>query len=171
MAQATQADIQALTTAVAALTGAFGGPNWVNVQNAMTNLSNTVTANNNALQNRGNQAAQVPTFYGGNQDPISWLNEFNLTSAANGWNDARKIQIVPAYLKGAAAVWYQTVAGNPINVWDGTANPNVFEHVFTQQFCTRLLLSYGQQNLTNVNNILTKRWTNMLRPYRSSING
>ena len=84
MAQATQADIQALTTAVAALTGAFGGPNWVNVQNAMTNLSNTVTANNNALQNRGNQAAQVPVFYGGNQDPISWLNEFNLTSAANG---------------------------------------------------------------------------------------
>jgi len=90
MAQATQDDIHALTNAVTALTGAFGRPNWVNMQNAITNLSNTVTANNNALQNRGNQAAQIPTFYGGNQDPISWLNKFNLTSAANGWNDARK---------------------------------------------------------------------------------
>ena len=71
MAQATQDDIHALTNAVAALTGAFGGPNWINVQNAMTNLSNTVMANNNALQNRENQAAQVLTFYGENQDPIS----------------------------------------------------------------------------------------------------
>src|SRR5438045_9365175 len=109
MAQATQDDIHALTNAVAALTGVFEGPNWVNVQNAMTNLSNTVTANNNALRNRGNQAAQVQTFYGGNQDLISWLNEFNLTSAANGWNDARQIQIVTAYLKHAAAIWNQTI--------------------------------------------------------------
>jgi len=44
MAQANQADIHALTNAVAALTGAFGGPNWINVQNAVTNLNNTVNA-------------------------------------------------------------------------------------------------------------------------------
>jgi len=68
MAQATQDDIHALTNAVVALTGAFGGANWVNVQNAMTKLSNTVMANNNALQNRENQGAQCPTFYRGNQD-------------------------------------------------------------------------------------------------------
>src|SRR6266480_2256444 len=92
MAQANQADIHALTNAVAALTGAFGGPNWINVQNAVTNLNNTVNANNNALQNRGNHAAQIPTFYGGNQDPISWLNEFNLAGAANGWGNARNLQ-------------------------------------------------------------------------------
>lgn len=48
---ASQADIQALTTAVRALTGQFGAPNWGNVQNAVNNLNATVTANNNALQN------------------------------------------------------------------------------------------------------------------------
>jgi hypothetical protein len=64
----------------------------------MNNLNATLAANNNVLQNRGTHAAQVPTFYGGNQDPIAWLNEFNLASAANEWNNARKLQIVPAYL-------------------------------------------------------------------------
>ena len=146
MAAANQADIQALTVAVNTLTGAFG-PNWVNVQNAMTNLNNTVTANNTALRNRGNQAAQVPTFYGGTQDPISWLNEFNLASAANGWNNARKVQVVPAYLKGAAAVWYQTVAPNPINAWAGAANVNNFEHVFRQRFRTPSLVELWSTEL------------------------
>ena len=84
-----------LTNAIGA-----GGVNWANVNNAVNNLNATMAANNNAMQNRGNQAAQIPTFYGGNQDPIAWLNEFNLACAANGWNNARKIQIVPAYLKG-----------------------------------------------------------------------
>src|SRR4051794_14794799 len=147
MAAANQADVQALTAAVNALTGAFGASNWVNVQNAVANLTNTVTANNNALQNRGNQAAQIPIFYGGNQDPISWLNEFNLACAANGWNNARKIQIVPAYLKGAAAVWYQTVVGNPINAWDGAQNINTFEHVFRQRFRTPALVELWSTEL------------------------
>ncbi|PKK58650.1 hypothetical protein RhiirC2_795983 [Rhizophagus irregularis] len=90
-----------------------GGNNWANVNNAVNTLNATLTANNNALQTHGTQAAQIPTFYGGNQDPITWLNEFNLSCAANRWNNARKLQIVLVYLKGAAAVWYQTVARNP----------------------------------------------------------
>ncbi|PKY60255.1 hypothetical protein RhiirA4_483758, partial [Rhizophagus irregularis] len=123
-----------------------GGNNWANVNNAVNTLNATLTANNNALQTRGTQAAQIPTFYGGNQDPIAWLNEFNLACAANGWNNAQKLQIVPAYLKGAAAVWYQTVAGNPINAWDGAANNNTFEHVFKQRFRTPALELYQRIN-------------------------
>ncbi|CAB4392219.1 unnamed protein product [Rhizophagus irregularis] len=125
-----------LLNALNNLTNALGagGNNWANVNNAVNALNATLTANNNAMQNCGTQAAQVPTFYGGNQDPIAWLNEFNLACAANGWNNARKLQIVPAYLKGAATVWYQTVIGNPINAWDGAANNNTFEHVFKQRF-------------------------------------
>ena len=45
------ADIQALTTAVQNLTGQFGAPNWVNVQNAINMLNATVTARNNANAN------------------------------------------------------------------------------------------------------------------------
>jgi len=70
-----------------------------------------------------------------------------LASAANGWNNARKIQIVPAYLKGAAAVWYQTVVGNPINAWDGAMNNNTFEHVFKQRFRTPALVELWSTEL------------------------
>jgi hypothetical protein len=146
-AAANRADIQALTAAVTALTGAFGAPNWVNVQNAVTNLNNAINTNNNALQNRGAQAAQIPSFYGGNQDPIAWLNEFNLACTANGWNAARKVQVVPAYLKGAAATWYQTVIGNPINAWNAAANNNNFEHVFRQRFRTPALVELWSTEL------------------------
>ena len=50
-AQAT--DIQALTAVVQALTGQFRAPNWVNVQNAVNALNASITANNNAVANRG----------------------------------------------------------------------------------------------------------------------
>ncbi|CAB4429356.1 unnamed protein product [Rhizophagus irregularis] len=101
-----------LLNALNNLTNALGagGNNWANVNNAVNALNATLTANNNAMHNRGTQAAQVPTFYGGNQDPIAWLNEFNLACAANRWNNVRKLQVVPAYLKGAAAVWFRTPA-------------------------------------------------------------
>ncbi|PKY56049.1 hypothetical protein RhiirA4_476039 [Rhizophagus irregularis] len=100
--QVNQADIQALTAAVQALTGQMLAPN--NLRNAMNTLNATVAANNNVLQNRNHNVTQVPSFSGGNQDPITWLNEFNATATANGWNIAWKLQIVPAYLKGPAAV-------------------------------------------------------------------
>ncbi|PKY32349.1 hypothetical protein RhiirB3_450473 [Rhizophagus irregularis] len=135
-------NLNILLNALNNLTNALGagGNNWANVNNAVNMLNATLVANNNALQTRGTQAAQILTFYGGNQDPIAWLNEFNLSCVANGWNNARKLQIVLAYLKGAAAVWYQTVAGNPINAWDGAANNNTFEHVFKQHFRTPALV-------------------------------
>jgi len=46
-----------------------------------------ITANNNAVHNQGNNAVQVPTFYGGSQDPITYMasvNELNLACTANG---------------------------------------------------------------------------------------
>ena len=138
-----------LLNALNNLTNALGagGNNMANVNNALNNLNATVAANNNAMQNRGFQAATVPSFYGGNQDPITWLNEFNHACAANGWNAARKLQVVPAYLKGTAAIWWQTVVNNPINAWDGIANNNTFEHVFLQQFRTPALVEMWSTKL------------------------
>lgn len=54
--------------------------------------------------------------------------------AANGWNAAQKLQVVPTYLKEVAATWWQTVVNNPINAWDGAVKNNTFEHIFCQQF-------------------------------------
>ncbi|CAG8732477.1 20124_t:CDS:2, partial [Rhizophagus irregularis] len=136
--QVNQADIQALTAAVQALTGQMLAPN--NLGNAMNTLNATVAVNNNALQNRNHNVVQVPTFNGGNQDPITWLNEFNATATANGWNDARKLQVVPAYLKGPAAVWYQAAVLAPINAWAAAANANNFQHAFLTQFRTAAMV-------------------------------
>ncbi|CAB4475694.1 unnamed protein product [Rhizophagus irregularis] len=147
--QVNQADIQALTAAVQALTGQMLAPN--NLGNAMNMLNATVAANNNALQNRNHNVAQVPTFNGGNQDPITWLNEFNATATANGWNDARKLQVVPAYLKGPAAVWYQAAVLAPINAWAAAANVNNFEHAFLTRFRTAaMLLNYAGQTTSEI---------------------
>ncbi|GET53772.1 hypothetical protein GLOIN_2v1869520 [Rhizophagus irregularis DAOM 181602=DAOM 197198] len=138
-----------LLNALNNLTNALGvgGNNMQNVNNALNNLNAAVTANNNAMLNWEVQAAPVPTFYGGNQDPITWLNEFNNACAANGWNAARKLQVVPAYLKGTAAVWWQTVVNNTINAWGGAANNNTFEHVFKQQFRTPALVEMWSTEL------------------------
>ncbi|CAB4375500.1 unnamed protein product [Rhizophagus irregularis] len=136
--QVNQADIQALTAAVQALMGQMLAPN--NLRNAMNTLNATVIANNNALQNQNHNVVQVPTFSGGNQDPITWLNEFNATAMANGWNDARKLQVVPAYLKGPAAVWYQAAVVAPINAWVAAANANNFEHAFLTRFQTAAMV-------------------------------
>jgi hypothetical protein len=125
------ADIQVLTAAVQALTGQFGAPNWVNVQNAVNTLNASITANNTAIANRGYHVAQIPTFQGGNQDPVAWLRDFNLASEANGWNAVRKLQVVPAYLKGSVATWYQ-IANNANNftAWDRANNATDFSFTF-----------------------------------------
>ncbi|PKK59702.1 hypothetical protein RhiirC2_794449 [Rhizophagus irregularis] len=83
-----------------------GRNNWANVNNAVNILNATLTANNNALQTRETQAAQILTFY------------------------------VLAYLKGAAAVWYQSVIGNPVNAWDAFAYP---DNIQARKFISRLL--------------------------------
>jgi hypothetical protein len=142
------ADIQALTNAVQALTGQFGAPNWVNVQNAVTALNASVTAGNNAIANRGYQSAQIPAFHGGNQDPVAWLRDFNLASTANGWNAARKLQVVPAYLKGSVATWYQiTNAATNFVAWDGANNATDFSFTFLQRYRTPAMVEMWETEL------------------------
>ena len=79
---------------------------------------------------RGHGLVHPPSFHGGSQDPVSWLTEFNQAADANGWNAGRKCAVVPAYLKGVAAVWYQTTnAANALNAWNNPAAvANSFEH-------------------------------------------
>ncbi len=142
------ADIQALTAAVQNLTGQFGAPNWVNVQNAVNTLNATVTAGNNANANRGYHAAQIPAFHGGNQDPVAWLRDFNLASNANGWGAARKLQVVPAYLKGSVATWYQ-ITNNATNfvAWDGANNATDFSHTFLNRYRTAAMIEMWETEL------------------------
>src|ERR1044072_2164172 len=97
MANPQQADFQNLTAALQAL------------QAVLPNTNNALVNNTNAINNpprRELRVAELPYFYGGSQDPISWLEEFTKSCNANGIADARKIEVVPAYLKGPAASWW-----------------------------------------------------------------
>jgi len=70
-------------------------------------LVNNTAAVNNPPRREG-RVADLPYFFGGDQDPISWLRDFTNACNANGINDNRKIEVVSAYLKGAATTWWDT---------------------------------------------------------------
>ena len=130
MAKPQQADFQNLTATMLAL------------RNALVNNTNAI---NNPLQEL--LVAELPYFYGGNQDPISWLEEFTNGCNANGITNARKIEVVPAYLKGPAATWWMTNQAlpngnvNKIIVWtDGNANDTNFTINFLATFRSQTLV-------------------------------
>ena len=72
---------------------------------------------------------KIDPYYGDEQDPISWIEDFEKAATANNYTDARKLQIVAAHLKGTAATWFydrqQNVTTNPTswvhNIGDNAA--------------------------------------------------
>ncbi|GBC33554.2 hypothetical protein GLOIN_2v1779698 [Rhizophagus irregularis DAOM 181602=DAOM 197198] len=121
MAQPNQQDFQQLRAAIAALT------------QALPNTNNALAGNTQAIANpprREGKVAELPYFYGGNQDPVAWLEDFTRSYNANGIANVRKLEVVPAYLKGAASTWWnanQALPNNDLNkivAWTG--NKDVF---------------------------------------------
>lgn len=81
-------------------------------------------------------------FFGGDQDPLMWLDEVKKAFAANLINDNRQIPIVIPHLKGAAATWWAANQGQPnyINAWNDIAQPDrSFRPTFITQFRTPTL--------------------------------
>ena len=137
MAQAQQADIQALRNAVQALTQAIPG------------MNQALAANTQAVGNpprREGRVADLPLFCGGNQDPVAWLEEFTRACNANGIANARKLEVMPAYLKGAASTWWNANQAlpngnaNKIVAWDGNVNNTDFILNFPNAFRTQTLI-------------------------------
>lgn len=42
----------------------------------------------------------MPSFYGGNQDPMEWLKEFNRVMRINQYTAEYKLRVVDGYLQG-----------------------------------------------------------------------
>ena len=109
---ANQADIQNLTAALQALQGIIQPPGPANANNGLANLTAQLQANINAIAanppRRETRVVDLPYFYGGNQDPVGWIEGFTRACNANGINDNRKLEVVPAYLKNAASTWWTT---------------------------------------------------------------
>jgi dUTP pyrophosphatase len=83
--------------------------------------------------------ANIPKYKGGDQDPITWLTEFNEACEANGIEDEDKLRIVAAYLDSAPLSWYrrrQRQDATRLTQWepeDANDQDDVM-HSFVEQF-------------------------------------
>ncbi len=137
MAQANQQDIQRLQAAILALT------------QALPNTNNALVGNTQAINNpprREGRVAELPYFYRGNQDPVAWLEDFTRSCNANGIANAQKLEVVPAYLKGATSTWWNANQNlnngnaNRIVAWTGNNNNTDFILNFPNAFRTQMLI-------------------------------
>ena len=81
-------------------------PNLDPLVHAMTALVTTMQAQQAAGHPpRESNVTKIDPFYGNEQDPISWLEEFEKVYTANNYTDARKLQVVQAHLKSTATTW------------------------------------------------------------------
>ncbi|GBC47626.2 hypothetical protein GLOIN_2v1869520 [Rhizophagus irregularis DAOM 181602=DAOM 197198] len=137
MAQPNQQDFQQLRAAITALT------------QVLPNTNNALVGNTQAIANpprRGGKVAELPSFYGSNQDPVAWFEDFTRACNANGIANGRKLEVVPAYLKGAASTWWNANQAlpnnnpNKITVWTGNNNNTDFIQNFPAAFRTQTLV-------------------------------
>jgi len=78
-----------------------------------TTAANTGSTGNNLITiPRETKLVDLPEFKGGEQDPLIWLEEFEDACKANCINDNRKVEIIPAYLKGIAHSWWNQIKIN-----------------------------------------------------------
>ena len=43
-------------------------------------------------------------------DIVSWLRQFECCATANSWNDEKKLQVLPAFLRGPAATYFYALS-------------------------------------------------------------
>lgn len=65
--------------------------------------------NNRMAEQRGHQIVP-PTFRDGTRKSVEeYLAQYERVAKANGWNDAKKLVILPCYLEGAALTWFENL--------------------------------------------------------------
>jgi hypothetical protein len=121
--------------------------------NAEQTLANVMAQMGAILQNmnrdnnrspRETKLVDIPTFRAGAQDPMTWLVDFQDACVANHVNEERRLEILPAYLKGIAHTWWMEVHEN-IQQWDiphddenndDEEREQSFVYRFRQKWCT-----------------------------------
>jgi len=102
------------------------------------NLNRTLKKINKSqtTESRETQLVQLPIFKGGEQDPLQWIQEFDAACLANHITEERRIEIVPAYLKGLAHAWWRPIADR-VQYWnDDTHDQRSFSHLFLGKWLT-----------------------------------
>jgi len=122
----------------------------LHMQNAPAPQIN-IPAVNVPVQNRELNLVSYPDFSGGEQDPVTWLEDVEKAFEANQVRDNRKIPVVIPHLKGTAATWWVAArAIRPaIDRWDDPNNGGQsFRPHFIIQFRTSALESKWFAQLT-----------------------
>jgi Ty3 transposon capsid-like protein len=126
---------------------------------ALVNAINAIPVPNlQPVPPREASVVKIDPYYGDEQDPISWIEDFEKAAIANNYTDARKLQIVVAYLKGTAASWLYDRQQSPLtrpqtwihNPGDTAAQINTtFRQPFIDHFQTEAKICEWQQELTS----------------------
>lgn len=72
---------------------------------------------NTPNQPQESKVAEFSMFSRGDQDPLTWLDEFDEAYIANHITKARRFNILHSYLKGPAYTWWRNVAYT-VQVWN-----------------------------------------------------
>ncbi|CAG8617702.1 8196_t:CDS:2, partial [Ambispora leptoticha] len=97
------------------------------LNNWIQNQTNAVANNTNHLGQRETKLIKIILFAGGNQDPVTWIKEFECMAVANNFTNTRRLQIISAYLKNKAAIYLRTELQMGVylfgeNTWDEVVN-------------------------------------------------
>ncbi|KAF0537687.1 gag-pol fusion protein [Gigaspora margarita] len=69
-------------------------------------MNNLILAmKDNASQPREAKVVKFPIFSSGDQDPLTWLDEFDEACVTNHITEVRRFDILPSHLKGPAYTW------------------------------------------------------------------
>ena len=79
---------------------------------------------------------KYPEYYGGNQDPITWLEEMEQAFVTNRVANDRRLAVTVPRLKGGAATWWTQVRGI-IDRWNDATDNNTIAASFVPNFQTR----------------------------------
>ena len=74
----------------------------------------------------------IPIFKGGDDDPVIWFEAFERACVANNISNARKLHIVPNFLKATALTWYNQNK-NSFTYWNNhERQARSFKHLFEE---------------------------------------
>src|SRR5829696_634417 len=76
---------------------------------------------------------KYPDYFGGDQDPITWIEEIEQAFVANRVADNRKVAVAVPRLKAGAATWWNQVHAN-IDRWNDPTNANTIAASFVPNF-------------------------------------
>ncbi|CAB4443554.1 unnamed protein product [Rhizophagus irregularis] len=100
--------------------------------------------------NRAAKIAELPLFYGGEQDANDWIRDFNNVYAANGYDgdQAQKLRRARPCLREEVADWLEGVQG--LNNFDHAADGTSLAHVMKEKYASAVRRQQWTRELQNI---------------------